>query len=445
MRIAGKVYGYNNELELVTFDKVANLPPTGEEAQVVWVTSLNRLYVYDGSAWKEIVTHQVGSSPTSIVDLHLTGWLIVDGSSSFDDVTINGTTILSPDVFIEDNIITLNYGEAHSGVNQYGSTAGVEIERGTYPNVFLLYDETIDRWVLTHDGVNYSTIATHADDDVFIRLDGGSTPISDIPFGNHKIIDLHDPSDPQDAVNLRYLETSIDDLRIEIMDTISGLAIDNFLRRDGTNKPTADISWDFHKIVELSDPTGMYDAVNLHTLDIHINNHNDAHNAYFLRLDGVNSPSTDISWGNKKLKDLAWPVDPHDATNKEYVDTLFSSTLSGLPDADFDSGWVHISYLYDRTFTITHNLGVVPRLVVVQMKCTSGCRLQFPNEVQLLAYSNPGYDTNRGCIINGISDTKIHIHYHKWLWSGTNTRHIPGGGEDPEHYQHGDVRVLAWK
>ena len=72
------------------------------------------------------------------------------------DLTVTGTTttINSNTVSIADNIIVLNSDEAGAPTQD----AGLEIERGTSPNVFLQYDETSDRWEFTNDGSTYYNI-----------------------------------------------------------------------------------------------------------------------------------------------------------------------------------------------------------------------------------------------------------------------------------------------
>jgi len=63
---------------------------------------------------------------------HITGDLRVEG----DTTTVNTTNLE-----IEDNNILLNKNEAGAGVGE--GTAGVSIDRGTYANVQIIYDESI--------------------------------------------------------------------------------------------------------------------------------------------------------------------------------------------------------------------------------------------------------------------------------------------------------------
>ena len=82
-----------------------------------------------------------------------------DGSITFDsDLTVQGnftvsgtTTTFDTDTLnVQDNTITVNEGETGAGVT--AGTAGIEIDRGTATNATLLYDESIDGFVLDSKG-----------------------------------------------------------------------------------------------------------------------------------------------------------------------------------------------------------------------------------------------------------------------------------------------------
>ena len=63
---------------------------------------------------------------------HITGDLRVEGET---------TTVNTTNLEIEDNIIVLNKNEAGAGVGE--GTSGVDIDRGSYANVQIVYDESI--------------------------------------------------------------------------------------------------------------------------------------------------------------------------------------------------------------------------------------------------------------------------------------------------------------
>jgi Major tropism determinant N-terminal domain len=88
-----------------------------------------------------------GGTTTINDNLIVTGGLTVSGS-----VTVVSTTNLQ----VDDSIITLN----HEEVGTPSQNAGIEVERGTSDNVFLIYNEATDKWQLTNDGTTYSPIET---------------------------------------------------------------------------------------------------------------------------------------------------------------------------------------------------------------------------------------------------------------------------------------------
>jgi len=76
-----------------------------------------------------------------------------------DDLSISGQ------IQMGDNIITLNAEE----VGEPTENVGVVVQRGTSPNVSVLWFEGLDKWALTEDGVNYSSILTEADIDTTLQ------------------------------------------------------------------------------------------------------------------------------------------------------------------------------------------------------------------------------------------------------------------------------------
>lgn len=56
----------------------------------------------------------------------------------------NTTVIESETLSVKDNIIYINEGETGSGVSILGSTAGIRIDRGTEPDVNILWDESLE-------------------------------------------------------------------------------------------------------------------------------------------------------------------------------------------------------------------------------------------------------------------------------------------------------------
>jgi hypothetical protein len=91
----------------------------------------------------------VGIQPTNSTYWAITqsGKIIVNGDL---EVLGNTTTIESETLTIKDNIIYLNVGEQGDGVSTLGVTAGIQIDRGTQPNVAVLWDERLDTFVFVN-------------------------------------------------------------------------------------------------------------------------------------------------------------------------------------------------------------------------------------------------------------------------------------------------------
>ena len=74
-------------------------------------------------------------------EVRVTGDLIVEG---------NTTTVQAENLNVEDNIITLNFGE--SGVGVTLRYAGIQIDRGSLDPAGLFYDEITDSWIFAQGG-----------------------------------------------------------------------------------------------------------------------------------------------------------------------------------------------------------------------------------------------------------------------------------------------------
>jgi hypothetical protein len=84
-------------------------------------------------------------------DVTITGNLLVTG---------NTTYVNSSQTLIADNILTLN-----AAINQASApilNAGIEIDRGSSANVYVLWNESGTKWTVTNDGTNYYGIGSDA-------------------------------------------------------------------------------------------------------------------------------------------------------------------------------------------------------------------------------------------------------------------------------------------
>jgi hypothetical protein len=93
-----------------------------------------------------------------------TGGTTVDSELTVTgNLTITGTTttVETTNTEITDRVITLNKGQSGAGVT--GVYSGLEIERGSSDNAFIVFDESTDTFrVSTDGGSSYNTLLTSA-------------------------------------------------------------------------------------------------------------------------------------------------------------------------------------------------------------------------------------------------------------------------------------------
>jgi hypothetical protein len=102
------------------------------------------------------------------------------------------------------------------------------------------------------------------------------------------------------------------------------LTSSNFILRTGAVAFTANQSMGSFKLTSLANGTAATDAVNLGQLQAIAATAADFLSTY-LRLDGGNSPTADVSWGSKKITNLAGAVSGADAVNLTQVSGLIAT------------------------------------------------------------------------------------------------------------------------
>jgi hypothetical protein len=131
----------------------------------------NKTYV-DGTSYITGGDGIDNNSSTIEVDatvVRTTGAQTIAGDKTFSndvifngDFTVNGTTstVNTETIYLEDNIITLNYGTSGAPTEN----AGLTVDRGTSADVNLQRKETSDQWEFTADGSAYTKIAESTTD-----------------------------------------------------------------------------------------------------------------------------------------------------------------------------------------------------------------------------------------------------------------------------------------
>ena len=125
----------------------------------------------------------------------------------------------------------------------------------------------------------------------FIRRDGSNDIEGELSMNSHKLVNLSEPTEAQDAATRGY---------------VKNFTRNNFLKIDGTNNMEGDVNAASQKIINLSDPVDDGDVINKRYLESTTNN--------FLRRDGG-----DLNLSNNKIINIANPTSDQDVTTKQYV------------------------------------------------------------------------------------------------------------------------------
>lgn len=108
----------------------------------------------EGSSPTIAIGQAVGTSASvTFANVTTTADLTVGGN-----LTVNGTTttLNTETLSVEDNFVTLNSNVTGSPT----ASAGIEVERGTSPNVSIMWNEGTDTWQFTNDGTTYSDLGS---------------------------------------------------------------------------------------------------------------------------------------------------------------------------------------------------------------------------------------------------------------------------------------------
>ena len=124
----------------------------------------------------------------------------------------------------------------------------------------------------------------------FLKKDGSVAMTGDLNMNEQRVKNTLDPSDEQDTVNKRYLESQLTD----------------YLKRNGQSPMTFDLNMNSYKIVNLKDITSSSndsEAVNKKFVDDEIAKIP----SNFLKKDGSVSMSGDLNMATNKIKNLGTP------------------------------------------------------------------------------------------------------------------------------------------
>jgi len=99
------------------------------------------------------------------------------------------------------------------------------------------------------------------------------------------------------------------------------------------------VSFNSQRILNLGDPINNDDAVNLRTLETEISQNNMMELPKYLRLGGSSELTNDLTMSDNRITNLANPTSPNDAATKKYIDDLITNPVGAPPtvvNADLD-------------------------------------------------------------------------------------------------------------
>ena len=136
----------------------------------------------------------------------------------------------------------------------------------------------------------------------FIRRDGSNDIEGELSMNNHKLVNLSEPTEVQDAATRGY---------------VKNFTRNNFLKIDGTNNMEGDLNVNNHNIINLSDPVDDGDVITKSYLE-----------STTFKRDGSDSMGGDLNMSNNKIVNVAWPTSDHDVVNKVYADSVVSTVIT---------------------------------------------------------------------------------------------------------------------
>ena len=182
-------------------------------------------------------------------------------------------------------------------------------------------------------------VDSHSTNENYLKVDGSNRMTGDLNMNEQRVKNTLDPSDEQDTVNKRYLESQLTD----------------YLKRDGQNPMTFDLNMNNYRILNVKDydpsTSSLQDVPNIKYIQDNfmsssasvltgnlnagnnrifflgnpISNTDAVNKSYvdnsFLKKDGSNAMNGNLNLNNHKILNLNEPIRDSDASTKKYVDT----------------------------------------------------------------------------------------------------------------------------
>ena len=201
----------------------------------------------------------------------------------------------------------------------------------------------------------------------FLKKDGSVPMTGDLNMNEQRVKNTLDPTDEQDTVNKRYLESQLTD----------------YLKRNGQNAMTFDLNMDNYKIVNLNEPTLNSDATTKKYVDNKtlINPSHSLTNSFEYLMNDINEISTEYGLIADKIDNLSWS--PHE--NKKVL--YFKALKDGL------------NYRYRLGFQMTQASPIANTIAIEQL------------------FNNENYWNKAEISINGTGITIESSHTNKFHFS----------------------------
>jgi len=149
LNIGEPAYSYSsNTLFIGSPAETGAIPIGGYDSYIRGISAYDKLNTAHNHANSAYV--RANNALNANVGGLITGDVVIQGNLSIVGGSIGANV---PVVLIGDNIISLNTAISPSG--EPTMNAGIEIDRGAQPNVYLLWNETDNKWQFTNDGVTY--------------------------------------------------------------------------------------------------------------------------------------------------------------------------------------------------------------------------------------------------------------------------------------------------
>jgi hypothetical protein len=219
-----------------------------------------------------------------------------------------------------------------------------------------------------------------------------------VNLNDNTIIGLSSPTAGSHAVNLEYLNTRLDEIQQNLDIDLSNITI-GYLTVTENSVFLSDLEMSGNNITGLENPVNSGDAVNKQYVDDAINNISATIDLSSITTGGlvVTGDSdflNDMDLNYNRIKNVNFPVNSFDATNKAYVDELFEQCCNGtaiqeeigiklLPNISEPRDIVELTYSNTLQAFVTHIYIKFSNLTTEMTSGTTKCCLATVRGIRL--------------------------------------------------------------